>query len=241
MRLFRRRTTVQRDLPADMAERVARAISPLCPLSVAELHQIADWIRTTEAEMTGRICGHVHEHLLNYAMVRGTAGTQSLHAEIGTLFGGGALIAAKALVDAGSDGSFLTIDPLAGYYGETRDPLSGLPVDLATVRANLTRSGLSERVVVVQARSLDASVLSFLERPLSSLWIDGDHSYAGVVADWLRFSPRVRPGGCVLFDNVNDPHWPDVSLAIDSAILPTAPHWKRVAQVDRGLVLQHRQ
>lgn len=33
------------------------------------------------------------------------------------------------------------------------------------------------------------------------LFIDGDHSYAGCLADWLLYSPLVRPGGIVAFDD----------------------------------------
>jgi predicted O-methyltransferase YrrM len=33
------------------------------------------------------------------------------------------------------------------------------------------------------------------------LFIDGDHSYSAVLSDWLLYSPLVRPGGMVVFDD----------------------------------------
>jgi len=34
------------------------------------------------------------------------------------------------------------------------------------------------------------------------LFIDGDHSYAGIIADWLLYAPLVRPGGIVAFHDM---------------------------------------
>lgn len=41
---------------------------------------------------------------------------------------------------------------------------------------------------------------TFLEnKPVDVLFIDGDHSYEGVLADWLLYHPLVREGGIVAF------------------------------------------
>lgn len=37
---------------------------------------------------------------------------------------------------------------------------------------------------------------------LDVLFIDGDHSAAGVAADWADYGPLVRPGGLVLFHDI---------------------------------------
>lgn len=39
-------------------------------------------------------------------------------------------------------------------------------------------------------------------RPVDLLFIDGDHSYAGVVADFRRYGPMVRRGGIVAFHDI---------------------------------------
>jgi cephalosporin hydroxylase len=47
-------------------------------------------------------------------------------------------------------------------------------------------------------------------RPVDFLFIDGDHSYAGVKADYEMYSGLVRPGGLIGFhDIVPHPHSPD--------------------------------
>lgn len=40
------------------------------------------------------------------------------------------------------------------------------------------------------------------ERPIDVLFIDGDHSYAGVRADHELYAPLVRPGGLIAFHDV---------------------------------------
>lgn len=42
--------------------------------------------------------------------------------------------------------------------------------------------------------------------PLDFVFIDGDHTYDGVRADWLAWSPLVRPGGVVAFHDT----WPNL-------------------------------
>jgi len=41
-------------------------------------------------------------------------------------------------------------------------------------------------------------------RPVDVLFVDGDHSFAGVKADWEMYGPLVRPGGLVAFHDICD-------------------------------------
>jgi predicted O-methyltransferase YrrM len=45
-------------------------------------------------------------------------------------------------------------------------------------------------------RLLDGQAVDFL-------WIDGDHSDAGVRADWADYGPLVRPGGLIAFHDIH--------------------------------------
>lgn len=45
-------------------------------------------------------------------------------------------------------------------------------------------------------------------RQLDVLFLDGDHSYAGVCADYKNFAPFVRDGGLILFHDVCNPYEP---------------------------------
>jgi Methyltransferase domain len=44
--------------------------------------------------------------------------------------------------------------------------------------------------------------------PLDVLFIDGDHSYEGAMADWVDYSPLVRLGGLVIFHDIFFPPEP---------------------------------
>jgi predicted O-methyltransferase YrrM len=59
--------------------------------------------------------------------------------------------------------------------------------------ANIEASGFSDIHTFLQG---DSRELEF-PGPLDVLFIDGDHSYEGVVADYDRHVPRVRSGGVV--------------------------------------------
>lgn len=79
------------------------------------------------------------------------------------------------------------------------------------------------RVVAFADIAGDSQAPSTLERaapfgPFDFLFIDGDHSYQGVRADWLTWSPLVRPGGLVAFHDTwpnGDRHEPGVVGWVD--------------------------
>ncbi len=53
------------------------------------------------------------------------------------------------------------------------------------------------------------------------LFIDGDHSFYGVVADFNLYCDLVNVGGYIVFDDYNDSvHSPDVKKVLDEIILP---------------------
>lgn len=57
------------------------------------------------------------------------------------------------------------------------------------------------------ADSQDAATVELADSsgPFDFVFIDGDHTYNGVRADWLAYSPLVRPGGTVAFHDT----WPN--------------------------------
>lgn len=75
-----------------------------------------------------------------------------------------------------------------------------------------------QRIVLLRGNSHDAAMAARLRRllagrPIDLLLIDGDHSYAGVKADFDTYAPLVRPGGLVAFhDIVPDPRQPDMQV-----------------------------
>ena len=78
--------------------------------------------------------------------------------------------------------------------------------DLARVRTLLRPR---QRLTAIAADSHDPATLAQLthaldEHPVDLLWIDGDHSDAGVRQDFIMYSPLVRAGGLIAFHDINE-------------------------------------
>ena len=68
-------------------------------------------------------------------------------------------------------------------------------------RRHIERSGVSKKIVVIRKKSEDAK--DDLPNCFDFAFIDGDHSWVGVDADWKLVSPRIRQGGFIcLHDSV---------------------------------------
>lgn len=62
------------------------------------------------------------------------------------------------------------------------------------------------------------------------LFIDGDHSHGGVVADWNNYHRLVKRGGWVVFDDYSDSvHSPEVKGAVDAIVAACQPGTIEVA------------
>ena len=77
----------------------------------------------------------------------------------------------------------------------------------ALLRSRFAKPG--QRLVSLAGDSHSEAILQQLRElvagePLDVLFIDGDHSYEGVRADFERYAPLVRSGGIVLLHDVNE-------------------------------------
>ncbi len=147
-------------------------------------------------------------------------------AEIGT-HKGRSTIALALGIEARGDGSVVAIDPFdATIEGETGDGR------LQQFRENLTRAGVSHRVVLKRGFSHDVAETV----PLSSLdvlFIDGSHEYEDVLQDIDDWTPKMVDGGLILF---NDPVIPEVASALrDRAAVKGSP--LRSAALERNTLL----
>jgi len=117
--------------------------------------------------------------------------------EIGT-HKGGTLVCWSALCGPGAH--IVSIDMICEESGlGTRDE------DLARVRARLPPG---QRLSAITADSHDAATLARLHDLLGGtaidlLWIDADHSYAGVKQDVEMYAPLVRPGGLIALHDIH--------------------------------------
>ena len=124
--------------------------------------------------------------------------TRTLNAvcEIGTMKGGTLFIWCQL---AAPEGRIYSIDlpggPFGGGYAERSLPLF----------QSFCRPGQVLECLQGDSHNPDvqADFSSRLgDRQLDFLFIDGDHSYAGVKQDYLDYSPFVRPGGLIAFHDI---------------------------------------
>ncbi len=123
-----------------------------------------------------------------YRLVHGSQPPTAV--EIGRFRGGSTVIIATALEHG----------VLHSYDLDTRQGRDGKELDrqLAGV---LERYGLAERVQLHVADSRSAEPPT---EAIDLLFVDGDHSETGVRADFEHWSPRLRPGGHLLFHDAVD-------------------------------------
>lgn len=68
------------------------------------------------------------------------------------------------------------------------------------------------------------------------LFIDGDHSLNGVIADFNMYSDLVVVGGYIIFDDYYDNiHSPDVKTALDETILPNLVDYEIIGTLENTL------
>jgi predicted O-methyltransferase YrrM len=147
--------------------------------------------------------------------------------EIGTASGGTLFLLTRA---AAPDALLISLDLPGGSFG------GGYQAWRKPLYRSFARAG--QRIVLLRGDShapeMTARLRALLAgRPIDVLFIDGDHRYAGVKADFEAYSPLVRPGGLVAFhDIVPDPgqegmevsrFWREVSVRFPATELIERP------------------
>lgn len=120
--------------------------------------------------------------------------------EIGTLHGGMTLMFARVCI-----GRVYTIDLPDGRFGGADH---GYDMMRCLARSDrLVRESIDVLPIVgdSHSRSVEEMLAQDLGgRSVGLLFIDGDHTYAGVSDDYVRYRKYVRSGGVVAFHDVND-------------------------------------
>jgi len=134
--------------------------------------------------------------------------------EIGSFRGRSTSMLAIALGTLGSNLPVLSIDP---HHDQ--------PFNLNHVRTALAQLGEERRLVQVQMGSDQAAPL-IAENSAALIFIDGDHSYDQVVADFNNYKSIVAPGGIIAFHdygyakhNELPEAAPDVRPAVDEHVM----------------------
>lgn len=99
----------------------------------------------------------------------------------------------------------------------------GNPINPSVVKDNVSKlNKLGNNYNYIQGNSHNLDTYNKLLKYVSNidiLFIDGDHSYDGVIQDFNIYSKLVKGGGYIVFDDYNDyQHSPQVKRAVDDII-----------------------
>ena len=179
-------------------------------LRLEVLRTIDKIIQNVKRDMLGRMADEYH----NVRLMASTTLCDGDHLEIGTLHGGSAIVVALLKKHCGYSGKVVCIDPLDGYYPNSKrysrlDILTHIPVSMETLKENMRRFGV--QLEVVQAYS---DPLPITGRRFATAYIDGDHWNGVPLKDWnavKRITDKF-----ITFDNCDFNH-PDVLHACNIA------------------------
>jgi predicted O-methyltransferase YrrM len=138
------------------------------------------------------------EAALLYQLAQDAAG--GCIVEIGS-FHGKSTVALALGARAGHRPSVHAVDPFVPFTGALGGEFS--PADKTVLLRNLLLAGVAEQVYLLHTTSVQAA--RGWREPIALLWIDGDHTYAGVRADLAAWDPFVVPGGRIAFHDSVDP------------------------------------
>lgn len=144
--------------------------------------------------------------------------------DIGSLFGGSAILAALTKKEKNLGGKVICLDPLDGFYMGTkyhneRDISSGKLVNEETLQKNIDHFGVSDIVEVVAKKSYplpdEIKAMKF-----SCVFIDGHHWKNFPTLDW--HSAKELSTNFVIFHDCDQKH-PSVQKAV--ALAKATPGW----------------
>jgi predicted O-methyltransferase YrrM len=124
--------------------------------------------------------------------------------EVGTQRGDFASLICKTI-----PGLHLTcVDPWAPYYAAGEEKQNAIYAEAIKNLAGLNAT-------IIRKPSLDA-VVSFTDKSLDFVYIDGDHLFDAVVQDLIQWAPKVKPGGVVALHDYHPHQCKGVMMAVDA-------------------------
>lgn len=188
----------------------------------------------------GRIAAPIETIVLRQLALRSLPTRGDLEVlEIGTLFGLGAAVLYN-FQGARSSGMHLTLlDPLEGYYeAGGSDPVTGIEVSEKVLRRNLATLNVpaSDYRLIKDLSAEPSAIKAASDRLYDYVLVDGDHSTAGVAADFENYGPLVKPGGLIVFDDYGSDHWPGIKPYVDEMVR-SDPNWVWIGADYRTAIL----
>lgn len=167
-----------------------------------------------------------------------TAAGEGVYLEIGSLYGGSAIIAGLVMRQAGYDGGvILCIEPFEPVQALEYKVTGRDYHTLEKMQANIAHFGLQDKISIIPCHSIPWPLKTFARgiydgiRPSVTL-IDGAHTYSAVVSDWINASAITER--YILIDDYTEPFM-QVRKAVD-LVCRTDERW-RVELTVGGLVV----
>jgi len=109
---------------------------------------------------------------------------------------------------------------------------TGIAIHPDVVHSNIARLNIHDNdyhYILADSQLTDTvEKLKKLTSKIDILFIDGDHSYGGVINDFTLYSELVNKNGYIIFDDYNSPDCPEVKPAVDNIILKTNGMYKSI-------------
>ena len=131
--------------------------------------------------------------------------------ELGTWLGASAIAMARSVRRWG--GMVTCVDTWTGALTDDGGAVPGPPIMLVSCARAVVEAGVGASVRFIPATTVAAA--GQWQGPIDCLYVDADHSEAGVFADLTLWWPHVAPGGLLLGDDYGHPRYPGVARAWD--------------------------
>lgn len=155
---------------------------------------------------------HEHTHLL-YDIRTLIGKDKKIYMEIGSYIGS----SASLLLQHPYQTQIVCIDPL----NLSNKHFNGSKTQKECLENNMQKFNIFNRnYEIIQGYSTDKKIIDQCKKyKIDILFIDGDHSYKGVLKDWQNYETLVNIGGYIIFDDYLDhKHSPEVRVAVDDIV-----------------------
>jgi hypothetical protein len=127
---------------------------------------------------------------------------------------------------------FTAVDLFDGYYDRGADIITGCPVSRELFQDNLYLFHIPPSGIVIHQGSSQHEELKnqFIGQKFDMIFIDGDHSYDGMKADYAFSASLLSLGGLLIVDDYHSKNWPDVTRAVDDHLL-VDPRFQQLGKV----------
>lgn len=184
----------------------------------------------------GRVC--MTNYLHSLYLIRVLMGSKPIkYLETGVFFGGSMLTAMQCKYPT----KFVGVDFFEGYYQKPFDPKTKKSPTLNVVHKNIKRNNVhNHEYELIKGSSADDNVIKYVRDKypkINLLFIDGDHSYDGVISDFYSYSDLVEKDGILIFDNYGCRGWPEVEVAVADCDLSG---WNKIGRYGDFMIFSRR-